>query len=348
MKNWEPISEEIRRKRLTPAGNERREVVIDSDTKNEVDDQFAIAWALASSERLHVQAVYAAPFSSGYLQRFLPGADVTHLMTADPAEGMRLSKEEAERLFRLMGKDPQGVVKDGSPRYLPGPDVPVDSPAARDLIRRAHACRETLYVITIGAPTNVASALLMDPSIREKITVVWLGGQPLTWPRTLEFNLSQDLHASRVLLDSGVPLVLIPCMSVASLLSVSAPELQEHLVGRSAVGDYLAGIVLEALTQEAARGTIAMFEKTYNLGLNDGPMDEDLPATPMAPTRIIWDTSTVAWVMNHRWCPSTLVHAPHLADDFRWIPGGEDRHLIRVVNYVYRDAVFGDLFARLG
>ena len=26
----------------------------------------------------------------------------------------------------------------------------------------------------------------------------------------------------------------------------------------------------------------------------------------------------------------------------------EDRHLIRVVNYVYRDAVFGDLFARLG
>lgn len=42
-----------------PAGRIR--LVIDTDTKNEVDDQFAISWALRSPDRFRVEAVYAAP-----------------------------------------------------------------------------------------------------------------------------------------------------------------------------------------------------------------------------------------------------------------------------------------------
>ena len=38
-------------------------VVIDADTKNEIDDQFAIAWSLLSKDRLKLEGVYAAPFS---------------------------------------------------------------------------------------------------------------------------------------------------------------------------------------------------------------------------------------------------------------------------------------------
>ena len=37
-------------------------MVLDTDTYNEVDDQFALAYAMLSPEKLHVQAVYAAPF----------------------------------------------------------------------------------------------------------------------------------------------------------------------------------------------------------------------------------------------------------------------------------------------
>ncbi len=37
--------------------------------------------------------------------------------------------------------------------------------------------------------------------------------------------------ASQVILDSGVPLVLVPCMSVASYLSVTGPELEYHIKG---------------------------------------------------------------------------------------------------------------------
>ena len=59
---YHPLTQEEIRSRLTiPTGKLR--LVIDTDAKNEVDDQFAIAWALRSKERFSVEAVYAAPFS---------------------------------------------------------------------------------------------------------------------------------------------------------------------------------------------------------------------------------------------------------------------------------------------
>ena len=52
------MDETTRRQKLTiPEG--RLRIVIDSDAKNEVDDQFAIAWALRSPERFQIEAVYA-------------------------------------------------------------------------------------------------------------------------------------------------------------------------------------------------------------------------------------------------------------------------------------------------
>ena len=63
------MNNEERKKRLQiPTG--RLRLVIDTDAKNEVDDQFAIAWALRSPERFRVEAVYAAPFSHGCFQNF--------------------------------------------------------------------------------------------------------------------------------------------------------------------------------------------------------------------------------------------------------------------------------------
>ncbi len=41
-----------------------------------------------------------------------------------------------------------------------------------------------LYVATIGAITNVASAILMEPEIITRIVVVWLGGHALHWSDT--------------------------------------------------------------------------------------------------------------------------------------------------------------------
>ena len=49
---------------LSLSGSGKVRMVLDTDTYNEIDDQFAIVYALSSSDRLDVEAIYAAPFLS--------------------------------------------------------------------------------------------------------------------------------------------------------------------------------------------------------------------------------------------------------------------------------------------
>ena len=175
-----PVEAQVRALEL-PEG--KIDMVLDTDTFNEVDDQFALAYALLSPERLNVEAIYAAPF---YNSRSTGAKD-----------GMEKSYQEIQRLLGKMNRT-ENVLR-GSDAFLQESGY-VDSPAARDLVERAmaRADGERLYVVAIGAITNVASAILMEPEICEKIAVVWLGGHPTSYPTALEFNLSQDVRAARI------------------------------------------------------------------------------------------------------------------------------------------------------
>ena len=96
--------EERRAKLIVPAGKIR--LVIDTDAKNEVDDQFAIAWALTSPERFDVEAVYAAPFSTAFSDRDDEPEELREkagklVGSADtPADGMRQSYDEIVRIAK--------------------------------------------------------------------------------------------------------------------------------------------------------------------------------------------------------------------------------------------------------
>ena len=72
----------------------------------------------------------------------------------------------------------------GSRTFLSDKETPVPSDAATDMIERAMAAtpEDPLYVVAVGAITNVASAILMEPEIIKRIVVIWLGGNPLYWP----------------------------------------------------------------------------------------------------------------------------------------------------------------------
>jgi inosine-uridine nucleoside N-ribohydrolase len=179
--------------------NGPRRAVLDTDTYNEIDDQFAVVYAMLSPARIRLEALYAAPFEND--------------RSTGPADGMEKSYDEIRRLLeRLPGPHPP--VLHGSRSWLPA----AASPASEDLIARARAGDEPLHVLTIGAPTNVAAALQAAPDIAERIVVVWLGGNPRYWHEAVEFNVYQDMAASRVLLDSGVPLVHVPCRNVSEHL----------------------------------------------------------------------------------------------------------------------------------
>ena len=137
-------------------GAEKNDIVLDTDTYNEMDDQFAVLWALLSPERLNVRALTAAPFLNE--------------QSASPADGMEKSFLELERIVELSGRNPQGLVWRGSAAYPPDRRTPVLSPAAfriAELAREARRNGTRLKILAIAALTNVASALLLAPDIAE-------------------------------------------------------------------------------------------------------------------------------------------------------------------------------------
>src|SRR5689334_15253182 len=128
------LSEAERVARLEPPAG-KVQIVLDTDTFNEIDDQFAVAYALLSPERIGLEAIYAAPFAG----RHAPNG---------PGEGMEKSYDEILRLLDLMGRSAENFVFKGSTAWLSAPDQPVPSPAADDLVARARQQRETpLYVV---------------------------------------------------------------------------------------------------------------------------------------------------------------------------------------------------------
>lgn len=297
------ISEEQRVRRLAPPDG-KINLVMDTDAFNEIDDQFAIAYALLSKDKICLQALYAAPFFNE--------------LSEGPGDGMEKSYHEIRRILELMGENAEGRVFRGSERYLSALDAPVESDAARDLIARAMAAPddEPLYVAAIGAITNIASAILLEPEIIRKIVVVWLGGHSLHWNDTNEFNLAQDVLAAQVLFGCGVPLMLIPVMGVSSHLITTLSEIEAHVRGRGRIGDFLAD--------------------RYRSCSSDH----------FGYSRVIWDISTIAYLLNPASVEAEWVHSPIVTGERTW-SRDTSRHLIRCAKFIHRDLVLKDLFRKL-
>lgn len=284
--------------------NAKIRMVLDTDTFNEIDDQFAIVYALMSPEKLKVEAIYAAPFYNK--------------LSTSPEDGMEKSYEEILRILQRMEIAPENFVYKGSRDFLKDMEHPYRTEAALDLVERAMASDDgdPLYVVGIGAITNVASAILIEPKIIEKIVVVWLGGHALHWPHTKEFNLNQDVLSSKLIFDCGVPLIHIPCAGVTSHLLTTLSEIENFVKGRGEIGDYLV--------------------ETF----------KDCHDDHFAYSRVIWDIATIAYLVNQEAVSTQLIHSPILTDQVTW-SFDSSRHFIKYVSFVNRDAVFKDFFTKL-
>ena len=280
--------------------------VLDTDAFNEIDDQYAIA-LMMKSDKLNVKALYAAPFFNDN--------------SSSPEDGMEKSYNEILNLLDLMNNEnmKKNVFR-GSRNYLKDEKTPVDSPAARHLcfLASGYSVEKPLYVVSIGAITDVASAILMKPEIAEKIVVVWLGGNDVHWGSNYEFNLIQDIAAVRVVFDSGCPFVQLPCNGVVSSFYTTQPELEYWIKGKNALCDYL-------------------YENTVR--------DTEKYAKGKVWSRIIWDVCAAAWLLNDggRFMDAVIDHIPFLTNENRYAFDMR-RHMYLRVTYVKRDALFGELF----
>ena len=284
------------------------DVILDTDTYNEIDDQFALAYLIKSDEKLNPKAILAAPFLND--------------KSTSPEDGMEKSFHEIHKILSLMRReDLKGIVYRGSERFLESETKPVQSDAARRLVELALGYSEEapLYVVAIGAITNIASAILMEPRIVDKIVLVWLGGNSFDWPNNDSFNVYQDVAAARVVFDSGIALVYLPCMGVVSAFTTSGPELEHWLRGKNDLCDYLA----DATTSEVIHYEGGRFW-----------------------TRTIWDVTAVAWLLDGDFMLDRIEHSPITQYD-NYYSFDKTRHLIRYVYHIKRDNLFGDLFTKL-
>lgn len=344
-------NEEILKRLQIPPGKIR--LVMDTDAKNEIDDQFAISWALRSTDRFNVEAVYAAPFSHDCMKTFFSGKHQKEVnssgisYTEEPLSGMEQSYNEIIKLYEMLDIPHTGKVFRGADGYLQNHFTPRKSEATTDLIHRAMSGNDLLYVAAFGTITNIASAIIIEPEIINKIVVIWLGGQPLYFNHGIEFNLMQDVIAAQIIFNSGVPLVYIPCMNVASLLSVSEDEVKTKLLGKNKISNYLGNSVLETFSDVRTIDFMSKMLRHSYLKDREDQNEEYLSqfkSEHISWSRIIWDIATIAFLKNPTWTPSSLTTSPILQDDMTWAKTDETRHNIRVVNYCHRDLIFGDLF----
>ena len=274
-------------------------MILDTDIANEIDDPFAIAHAVLSPDRIQLEAITTVPFRREGLSAL---------------DSLVLDEEMGKATLGSLGRLDVPLIR-GSARFMDHSGDRVDSEAVEAILEAAEG-EAPLYVLAIGAATNVASALLADPSLVGRIVVVWLGGHTPGYGTAWEYNLMGDLHASRVLVNSGVPLVLFPAIGVTSHLLVSLAALERDLEGKSACGTYLTDLV---------RG----------YSQNHFAWEKEL-----------WDVGVTSYLVNSDWTPSTVETTPGISESIHWTarPLGP---VYRRATYVNRNAILGDLFGKI-
>ena len=205
-------------------GAGRVRVYVDADTANEVDDPYAILRALVAPE-FEVVGLSSMSWKG----------------SRDFAAGTRQRQKMNEEVLALMGLSDRVPHPLGALAPMPDKSTPVDSPAARDIIARAKEtpAGQKLRVFVLGAYTNIASALLIEPAIKDRVAVYVMGynyrdGQ-LT---TDEFNCEGDPNAAAYLPGSGVELHIMPA-SVLRGFRWAKADVDKHFKGRGGVRDYL-------------------------------------------------------------------------------------------------------------
>ena len=287
-------------------------MVLDTDAYNKIDDQFAISYMLRCGDKFNIKGICAAPFFNS--------------RSSSAEEGMEKSYDEILKLLTLAQRDDlKSIVFKGSREYLKDENTAVESCAADFVAETAmnYTPENPLYIVAIGAITNVASAILKNPKMKENCVIVWLGGHGIHIPHgASEFNMQQDIAGARVVLGCGVPLVQLPCVGVVDRFASCRYELEHWLKGKNTLCDYLC-------------------ENTVN--------EAESYASGKPWTRVIWDVTAVAWLMNEdsRFMSDKLIPSPIPEYDKNYTADPE-RHLIRYVYWINRDALFEDLFEKLG
>ena len=277
-------------------------LILDTDTYNECDDQFALSYLIKSKDLFNIEAITVAPYS--HTKRYVKVRD-----------GQELSYNEILKICNWLNFDTNNKVFKGSMDYIQnGYDEKND--AVNKIIEIALKNNKT-YILGIGAITNIALAIKKEPKIVNKIEIVWLGGNELGYEDNLEYNFRQDVEAIKIVFESKVKLTILPCKEIVSELRIDINTLKNNLENKSELCNYL-------------------IERFYNDGYHG-----------MQESRVIWDISVIAYMINKKWFETEQISCPNIRKDTSY-EVTDNRHNITFVTKLDRNKIYEDLFNKLG
>jgi len=287
-------------------------IIVYTDAKNEADDQFAIAHHLMT-DRFIVEGFVAGHFN-GNPQEY----GVGHTAQA--------SMDEVNLVLDKMGLAGEYTVVKGSELPMVDEKTPQISDGAKFIIEQA--MREDddrpLFISCLGAITDLASAILMEPKICQRMTAVWIGGG--VYPEgTGEFNMEQDIAAANVLFCSDMPVWQIP-RNTYKQVSVTLGILQDRVEPCGELGKYLFD-QLVAYNDKTAERMDWPHGETWGLG----------------------DSPTIGVHLFERECEDVydMISAPRIDyETFKYIHNQGNRE-IRVYNDANARLLLEDFFSKL-
>ena len=276
-------------------------VIIDTDADCEADDPFAIAHALMSP-KLKVKAILAEHFNS---------------------EGStKRSFDEIQMVLSAM-KLSVPVFMGAEKPFLSYEDNPI-SPASEYIVEEA--LRDDpmpLYILCIGAITNVAAALKANPEIGLRMTIVWIAGHDYTKADKVsirEFNSGNDIIAANIVFNSNVELWQIPIQVYASM-RIGIAEIQRRIFPCGNIGKHLFEKMVQYNATDSADWTAG---ESWSLG----------------------DSPAVGVVLDENCGKYEYRDAPIVNDDTSYT-FKEGRRKIRVYNSVDSRFVLEDFISKL-
>lgn len=292
-------------------------VIFDTDTNNELDDQHALAYLLFNQATFKIEAITINTTSSG--------------------GGIDLQYAEAIRVLQLCNADTLPVWKGADLSYQEiVPTIESDRYDGKDavdaLIKEANKpSKEKLVVIAVGKLSNIALVLAKDPTIAERIRLVWLGSN---YPEPGEHNQNNDTIAMNYLLNQNIDFEMVTVRygkpSGTDAVQISKQEVNEKMPG---LGPHIAKPVI------GRHGGEFYCFGDYSVNLFEHYlMHSDSKSRPL------FDMAAVAIVKNPTWASVKEIPAP-LFSNGQWIERPDNQHKIKIWENFNRDAIINDFLA---
>lgn len=295
----------------------RIRLIFDTDANNELDDQHALAYLLFNGDVFDVEAVTVnATFSGGNID---------------------LQYAEAERVVQLCGMYGTMPLLKGADASFPEilPYVMNDdfdgAEAVNFIIDRSMADEDRpLLLLMVGKLTNAALAIEKQPTLVDRIKILWLGSN---YPDPGEYNQDNDTAAMNYLLNTGVEFE-IALVRYGKVDGTDAVRATRDEIGQRMPGQ---GLVIDRTVEGRHGGSFNNFgDYSVNLFEHISYHGDDQ-------SRALFDMAAVAILKNPEWASRRSIPAPIYLEN-QWVERPDNSRSIVLWEFFDRDGIMEDFY----